>query len=372
MQRPLLTAAFAASLLGASPALADGHQFDILTSQHALMLTTVATGLEHPWGLDWLPDGRMVVTERPDRIRIVSPDGTVSDPLAGVPDIVSEFRDGLLDISVSPNFAADNTLFFAYSLKEGDLRRQEIASAQLGEGSLENVTVIFSSGVDVTHDQGFGSRIRFDGDGNMLISVGDHNEPAMAQDTTNTLGSIIRVTSSGAAVDGNPGGSLDPAILAYGLKNPQGLTIDPATGTLWATDHGGTGGGELNRIEAGGNYGWPTRTFGIGEGPRAAEDGDFIDPVFTWGVAPTVALSGLEVYSGDEFPNWQGDLFTGSLVQAALIRVMLGDDGAIVGTEYILDGDIGRVREVRQGPDGRLYVLNDEPDGGIFRIDPVD
>lgn len=371
MKRMMPICAMAVLMLGGPAARADDHRLEIMTSQHGFVLTTVASGLEHPWGLDWLPDGSMVVSERPGRIRVVSPDGEVSQPLAGVPDIVSEFRDGLLDVSVSPRFAEDRTIFFAYSKKEGDLRWQEIASARLGEGRLEDVTVIFSSGVRVAQDQGFGSRIRFDADGNILASVGDHNEPPTAQDMSNTLGSIIRVTPAGDPVSGNPGGALEPSIYAYGLKNSQGIAIDSATGTIWATDHGGIGGGELNRIEAGGNYGWPVRTFGIGEGPRAQEPGDFVDPVFTWGVAPTVALSGLAIYTGEEFANWTGDLFAGSLMQLALIRVMLNDAGAIVGTEYIIDGDIGRVREVRQGPDGRLYVLNDEPDGGIFRIDPL-
>lgn len=191
-----------------------------------------------------------------------------------------------------------------------------------------------------------------------------------AQYPSNTIGSIIRVTTDGDPLISSPNSAMNDAVLAYGFKNPQGLAIDPKTGAIWATDHGGVGGGELNLIEMGGNYGWPVRSFGVDNGPRAAAVGDFVEPVFTWDVSPTVAFSGLEIYTGDDFEFWQGDLFADSLLQSSLIRIMLDDGGNVVGTDYVLDGEVGRVREVRQGPDGLLYVLNDEPDGGIFRISP--
>ncbi|MEM9781808.1 MAG: PQQ-dependent sugar dehydrogenase [Pseudomonadota bacterium] len=363
---PLAVALGAAAI----PAMAEDTSFEIVSSQHTFMVETVAEGLENPWGLDFLPDGRMIVTERPGRIRLVDADGTLSDPLANVPEIVSEFRDGLLDIAVSPSFSEDSTVFFAYSLKEGDMRWLQVASAQLDGTALTDLTVIHEAEVKSTHDQGFGSRIRFDDAGNMLISVGDHNEPPTSQDPSNTLGSIIRIATDGTPAADNPGGDLNPAILAYGFKNPQGLAIHPETGDVWATDHGGVGGGEINAVAAGENYGWPERTYGSGDAPRAATIGDFVEPVFTWGAAPTVALSGLEIYTGADFPLWQGDLFTGSLTQAALIRVMLDFDNRVVGTEYVIDGDLGRIREVRQGPDGMLYILNDEVEGGIYRLAP--
>ena len=370
MRHSFHKAFFIFASLSALPAFADGHASEIVTSQHAYTLETVATGLEHPWGIDFLPNGQMIVTERPGRIRLVMEDGSLSDPLANVPEIVSEFRDGLLDISVSPQFADDSKIYFSYSEKEGDMRWLKVASATLNGKALDDVTVIYEAEVKVEKDQGFGSRIRFDGNGDLVISVGDHAAAANAQDKSNTLGSIIRITTSGEAVPSNPKGDLNEKIFAYGFKNPQGLTIDPNTGAIWTADHGGVGGGELNLVEAGGNYGWPVRTFGGGDNPRAVETGDFIDPVFTWGVAPTVALSGLEIYTGDDFAAWKGDLFTGSLVQEALIRIMLDDNNAIIGTEYIIDSEIGRVREVRQGPDGMLYVLNDDPEGSIYRIAP--
>lgn len=359
-------------------ALADGHQTEIVTAEHSFILTRVATGLEHPWGLDWLPDGRMVVTERPGRIRLVSPEGVLSEPLAGVPEVVSDFRDGLLDVSVSPDFASDRTLYIAYSNNDGEQRWLEVTAARLAEPpvGLEDLRVVFRSDVKVENIEGFGARIRFDAEGRMFVSVGDHAVPAEAQNRATTLGTLIRIDRSGNPVadnpgGDNPGGGLHPAVYAYGFKNPQGLAIDPVTGAVWAADHGPRGGGEINRVEAGANYGWPARTFGDRDGrPGAAAAHDFAEPVFTWGVAPTVALSGLEVYRGTDFPNWQGDLFAGSLTQEALIRVMLDDDGRVVGTEYVLDGDIGRVREVRQGPDRRLYVLNDDFEGAIYRLDP--
>lgn len=368
MLKALCTTALMSALLFTAPAVAGGHGEKVVTSQHDYELVKVASGLEHPWGLDWLPDGTMIVTERPGRIRIVDENGKISEPISGVPALVSEFRDGLLDVSVSPNFASDSTIFFAYSQKEGAERWLEVASASLKDNALSDLKVIYKAGVKVEKDQGFGSRIRFDANGNLVISVGDHAAAKNAQDTSNTLGSIIRITPTGEAVADNPGGNLHASIFAYGFKNPQGLTIS-SDGTIWAVDHGGAGGGELNRVAKGGNYGWPTRTFSGGDAPRAEKAFESIDPAFTWGVAPTVALSGLEHYSGTDFPNWTGDLFAGSLTQEALIRIMLDDNGSIVGTEYVIDGQIGRIREVRQGPDGMLYVLNDDPEGGIYRLE---
>jgi len=371
MRTILKSALLASVLLAPTASFAADEADQIVTSQHSFTLTKVASGLEHPWGLDWLPDGRIVVTERPGRLRLVSADGSISAPISGLPEIVSEFRDGLLDVSVSPDFADDSLIFFSYSKKDGDDRWLEIASARLNGTQLSDVTVIHAAEIRVQKDQGFGSRIRFDGAGDLVISVGDHAAAANAQDPSNTLGSIIRISKTGAPVASNPGKHLAPAVYAYGFKNPQGLTIHPITGTVWVVDHGGKGGGELNSVTPGGNYGWPTRTFSGGDAPRAATDGDFVDPVFTWGAAPTVALSGLEVYSGTEFDHWSGDLFTGSLTQEALIRIMINDFGAVVGIERVIDEEIGRIREVRQGPDGRLYVLNDDPEGGIYRIDPT-
>lgn len=355
---------------GWSAADANGERTEIVTSQHSFLLTQVATGLEFPWGLDWLPNGQIIVTERPGRIRLVE-NGELSEPILGLPEIVSDFRDGLLDVAVSPDFNTDQTIYFAYSRFEDGLRWLEVVAARLVERSLENLTVVFAAEVKVASDQGFGSRIRFDAQGNLLITVGDHAAAENAQDPTNSLGSIVRITPNGMPAPTNPGDEFAPAVYAFGFKNPQGLAVHPETGAIWATDHGGLGGGELNKILWGGNYGWPTRSFSVGDRPGAEEPGPFIEPAFTWGGAPTVALSGLEIYTNDEFPNWTGDLFAGSLVQQALIRIMRNSAGAIVGTEYVLDGTIGRIRDVRQSPDGRLYVLNDDPDGGIYRIDPV-
>ena len=362
-----------AILLGALPsaAQADGHEFEVVTSQHSFTLSRVASGLENPWGLDWLPDGRIVVTERPGRLRIVDTAGRVSEPVAGVPATSSVFRDGLLDVAVSPDFGSDRTIYLAYSKLEGEARWLEIAAARLEPDGLKDVRTILSSGVKVERDEGFGARLRFDDRGTLLVTVGDHAVPSQAQDPKNLAGALVRINADGSPVEDNPGGALHPAVLAYGLKNPQGLAIDPETGEIWLADHGPRGGGEINRVAAGKNYGWPARTFGDLDGkPGAVESGDFVDPVFTWGVAPTVALSGLEIYSGPDFSAWSGDLFVGSLLQQALIRVMLDAEGAVIGTEYVIDQEIGRIREVRQGPDGRLYVLNDEPEGGIYRLDP--
>lgn len=303
-------------------------------------------------------------------MRIVSPDGSVSEPLTGLPEITSETRDGLLDVAVSRTFAKDKAIFFAYTKKDGKSRWLEVASAHLDGNALKDVKVIFSSGVKVEKDQGFGARIRFDGTGNLVVSVGDHAAKDNAQNPSNTLGSIVRIKTDGTPASKNPGGMLHPAIFAYGFKNPQGMTID-AKGNIWVVDHGGSGGDEINRVEKGKNYGWPSRAFGGGNAPGADKAANFADPIFTWGASPVMAPSGLEIYTGKDFPHWKGDLFAGSLTQGLLVRVMLNDTGSVIGTENIIDNKLGRIREVRQGPDGHLYVLNDDNKGGIYRIDPV-
>ncbi|MEM1300196.1 MAG: PQQ-dependent sugar dehydrogenase [Pseudomonadota bacterium] len=366
MKRTLPTIA----LMGitALPAMALAEAEPIVTASHSYVLEEVATGLENPWGLDWLPNGDIIVTERPGRVRIVS-GGELSEPLTGLPEITSDFRDGLLDVSVSPSFAEDKTVYLAYTLLEDGKRWLEISSAQLDGNALTRMKTIFTPGIKVEKDQGFGARIRFDAEGAMLVSVGDHATPPEAQNPSNALGTIIRLMPDGTPHDGNPGGNMHVAVLAFGFKNPQGMTI-AGDGTVWAVDHGGIGGGEVNRVAAGGNHGWLVRTFGPRGDKPGANNGVFVEPVFTWGASPTVALSGLEVYSGNDFADWQGDLFAGSLTQEALIRIMVDGD-RVVGTEYVLHEEIGRIREVRQGLDGMLYVLNDDPEGGIYRLAPV-
>lgn len=296
MIRPI---SFLALALGLSTA---AYADEYITSEHSFVLETITEVLEHPWGLDFLPEGRILVTERPGRLRIVEPDGTLGAPLSGMPMITSDFRDGLLDVTVSPTFAEDNLIYFAYSELEMGLRWLKVVAAHLRGDHIHVDKVIFEADVRVEKDQGFGSRIRFDADGNLMITVGDHAVRAHAQDATNTLGSIIRIRPDGSPAEGNPGGDFHPAIYAYGFKNPQGLAIG-SDGTVWSIDHGGVGGGELNDVAMGANYGWPARTFGGADAPGAEAATTFAEPTFTWGSAPTVALSGLEIYEGDAFPN---------------------------------------------------------------------
>lgn len=366
-----------ASLLVPGSANAEASEQSTITAHHAFKLTRIAGPLVHPWGLDWLPDGRILVSERPGRLRIISSAGTMSEPLAGLPAISSEFRDGLLDVSVDPDFAGNRKIYFAHTAFENGLRWQKVSSATLSDAGLTDVKTIFQSDVKVEKDQGFGARIRFFDDGALLVTVGDHATPAQAQDLSNTLGSVVRLTRDGSAVTDNPfvgDATRKDEVFAFGFKNPQGLAIHPATGAIWATDHGPRGGGEINRLRPSANYGWPVRTFGErndAPGAPQRESRDFVDPAFTWGVSPTISPSGLSFYTGTEFPAWKDDLFVGSLSAEALIRIALDADGHIVGVERIIDGEIGRIRDVRQGPDGRLYVLNDDEEGAIYRLDPV-
>lgn len=367
----------AASLLVPSLTSVNASELPTITAHHAFKLTRIAGPLEHPWGLDWLRDGRILVSERPGRLRIVARDGSISAPIAGLPEISSEFRDGLLDVSVDPEFADNRKIYFAHTGFENGLRWQKVSSATISDAGLTDVATIFQSGVKVDKDQGFGARIRFSGDGALVVTVGDHATPAQAQDPSNTLGSVVKLKRDGSAATNNPfvgDVAKKDEILAFGFKNPQGLAIHPSTGAIWVADHGPRGGGEINRLHPSGNYGWPVRTFGErGEAPGAPqlEAKELVDPVFTWGVSPTISPSGLSFYTGTEFPAWKDDLFVGSLSAEALIRIALDGDGHVVGTERVIDGEIGRIRDVRQGPDGKLYVLNDDEEGAIYRLDPV-
>lgn len=366
-----------ASLFVPSLASAEASDQSVITAHHAFKLTRIAGPLDHPWGLDWLPDGRMLVTERPGRLRIISIDGAISEPVAGLPAISSEFRDGLLDVAVDPDFESNRKIYFAHTGSESGKRWQKVSSATLTETGLSDVVTIFQSDVKVEKDQGFGARIRFAVDGSLLVTVGDHATAAQAQDPATVLGSVVRLKRDGSAATNNPfvgEAAKSDQIFAFGFKNPQGLAIHPQTGAIWVTDHGPRGGGEINQLHASANYGWPVRTFGErGDAPGApqVDAGEFVDPTFTWGVSPTIAPSGLSFYTGVEFPAWKDDLFVGSLSAEALIRLSLDAGGHVVGTERVIDGEIGRIRDVRQGPDGRLYVLNDDEEAAVYRLDPV-
>jgi glucose/arabinose dehydrogenase len=337
--------------------------------------TAVASGLEHPWGLAFLPDGRMLVTERPGRLRIVGKDGQPSKPLAGVPTPYVAGQGGLLDVAVSPTFAKDRLVYLSYAEPGEGGAGTAVARGRLTDAALEDVQVIWRQVPKVGGPNHWGSRLVFARDGTLFVTTGDrYGQRDRAQDLSTTIGKIVRINPDGSVPQDNPfvkRSGARPEIWSYGHRNIQAAALQPRTDQLWTVEHGARGGDELNRPQAGKNYGWPVITYGvdysglsIGEG--TARPG-MEQPVYFWD--PVIAPSGAAFYTGDAFPGWRDSLFVGSLKPGALVR--LGIDGDRVTTEERYLGDIGRVRDVVQGPDGFLYLLIDAPKGRVVRIEPA-
>ncbi|SIQ07552.1 Glucose/arabinose dehydrogenase, beta-propeller fold [Aromatoleum tolulyticum] len=340
-------------------------------------VTEVARGLETPWSLAFLPDGNMLVTERPGRLRVVTPDGKLSAPVQNVPRVHAAGQGGLLDVVVGPDFARDRLIWLSFAQPTQKGARTAVARARLDESSrsLHNVEVVFAQRDDPDGRNHWGSRLVFDRDGNLFVTLGDrHAYRDSAQDTGSHLGKIVRIRPDGGIPPGNPfvgkTGAL-PEIWSYGHRNVQGAALHPVTGKLWAHEHGPQGGDEVNVVRAGANYGWPVITYGkeyvsgfsIGEGTQRA---DVIPPVRYW--VPSIAPSGMTFYTGDVFPKWKGNLFVGALRGQLLVRIEL-DGEKFIREERLLTELGSRIRDVRQGPDGKLYLL-DESEGRILRLDP--
>jgi glucose/arabinose dehydrogenase len=360
------------ALAAASPLAAQEYP----ARRGPIRVVTVARGLEHPWGVAFLPDGRMLVTERPGRLRVVSADGTVSPPLSGVPEVRAGGQGGLLDVVLAPDFATSRVLYLSYS-EPGALGAAgtTVARARLGERGLVDVRPVFQQQPKVRSGVHFGSRLVFAPDGNLFITTGERGRRDDSQDLGRHLGKVIRVRPDGSVPPDNPfvkQPGARPEIWSYGHRNLQGAAIHPETGRLWTVEHGAMGGDEVNIPVRGGNYGWPVITYGrdysgatIGEGTARA---GMEQPVHYWD--PSIAPSGMAFYTGDRFPEWRGSLFVGSLKFGFLARLTLEGD-RVVGEERLLQGLGDRVRDVRQGPDGFLYLLTDESDGRILRLEPA-
>lgn len=352
---------------------------------------TVVDGLEHPWGVVWLPDGDLLVTERPGRLRRVqmAADGRGRlhpEPVAGLQPVFAAGQGGLLDISLDPEFAANKTVYFSYSDGSRVSNRTRVARAVYEPGRLRDWEVIFETGVTKFGAQHFGSRLCWLPDGTLLVSVGDGGNPPVrldgrfirehAQDLSNQLGSVVRINGDGTIPADNPFKNTpkaSPDIFSYGHRNIQALTYDAMRRKIWATEHGALGGDELNQPQAGKNYGWPAVTFsreyfdGSKISPHVGQPG-MEDPLVVWLTA--IAPSGLTLYTGDKFPDWKGDLFAGALIKQSVRHILLNDAGEVTGQRELRFG--ARVRDVRQGPDGFLYVLTDEESGALIRIKPID
>ncbi len=342
---------------------------------HAVSVDTVAEGLEHPWGLAFLPDGSMLVSERPGRLRVVK-DGQLSKPLTNVPKVAAGGQGGLLDVALHPQFEENRLVYLSFSERRGlSGNGTSLARARLSDDgtALENVEVIFQQQPAIRSTAHFGGRITFAPDGNLFLTLGErYSQRDSAQDLATHLGKVVRLTDAGKPAPGNPfigkEGAL-PEIWSYGHRNPQGSAIEPSTGAYWTVEHGAQGGDEINRPEAGKNYGWPVITYGkdysgakIGEG--TTKDG-MEQPLHYWD--PSIAPSGLAFYQGKEFADWNGDLLVGALAGAKLVRLDV-ENGKIVGEEAMLE-DLGeRIRDVRVSKDGQIYLLTDNPQGRILRL----
>jgi glucose/arabinose dehydrogenase len=343
------------------------------TVHGSVEISTVAQGFEHPWGLAFLPDGRMLVTERPGRLRIVSADGRVSAPVAGVPAVYGKGQGGLLDVALDPDFATDPWVYLSFSEPGEGGGGTAVARGRLADGKLTDVAVIFRQQPKLEAGQHFGSRLVFDREDRLYVTSGDRGNWDNPQRLDKGQGKIFRINRDGSIPADNPFVGRDgaiPAIWSYGHRNAQGAALHPVTGALWQTEHGARGGDELNIPQAGGNYGWPVITLGInyngqpiGSGEKQAEGME--QPIHSW--TPSIAPSGLAFYTADRFPEWKGSLFVGALAFQRVVRLSLDGD-KVVGEEPLLVDFGERIRDVRQGPDGYLYLLTDDAKGKLLRV----
>jgi glucose/arabinose dehydrogenase len=341
------------------------------TKQGQIKVASVAKGLDQPWGLAFLPDGRMLVTEKPGTLRIVGKDGAVSDPIRGVPKVIANGQGGLLDVALDPAFSENGLVYLSYSEPGEGGAGTAVARGKLGGGSLDNVEVIFRQKPKVDGGNHFGSRLAFSPDGKLFVTLGDRFKFDPAQDLASHIGKIVRINPDGSVPGDNPFVAQDgklPEIWSYGHRNAQGAAIHPETGKLWETEFGPLGGDELNIAEAAKNYGWPVVSWGshydgtdIPDPPTRPE---FTDAIRNWN--PVISPSGIAFYTADAIPGWKGNLLLSGLSSQSITRLEL-DGEKVVGEERIAMGS--RIRDVVQGPDGAVYALTDG--GKILKLTAV-
>lgn len=364
------------------PAFAGQTRASAVRTEIAMAHTVVASGLEHPWGLALLPDGRWLVTERPGRLRIITAEGTTGEPVAGLPAVDARGQGGLLDVAVGPTFASDRLIYWSYAEPRPDTgngggNATSVARGQLSNDGarVENVQVIFRALPVYDGDKHFGSSLAFDGAGHLFVTLGERSDRPMrpqAQDLGSHMGKVIRINADGSVPRDNPfvgrGGAL-PEIWSLGHRNVQGAAVAP-DGALWTMEHGTRGGDELNRPEAGKDYGWPVIAYGveysggpINEGITAREGME--QPVYYWD--PVIAPGGMTFYDGAMFPGWRGDLLVAGLKEKHIARLVL-ESGRVVGEERLMTDLVERVRDVAVGPDGAVWAITDEQNGKLVRL----
>ncbi|MCA1490882.1 PQQ-dependent sugar dehydrogenase [Ensifer sp. NBAIM29] len=351
---------------------AETRQF--ATQKGTIVVETLTTGLEHPWAVEALPDGALIVTERPGRLRILR-DGKLSAPISDVPEVAAHGQGGLLDVALDPQFATNRTLYLTFAARGEGGYGTVVARAVLSEDEerLTNVEEIFRMNRFTRAGQHFGSRIAFDRDGSLFFGIGDRGDDERAQDPRDHAGSILHINTDGSIPASNPyrgdtGGRAE--IWSIGHRNPQGIAFDPVEGTLLTVEHGARGGDEVNNPLPGRNYGWPVITYGrdysgaeIGEG--SAKEG-LEQPLYYWD--PSIAPGAIAVYRGKMFPEWDGDLLVAALKYQLLARMDRDESGAIIAEERLFDGEFGRLRDVVVAPDGALLMVTDEDNGAVLRV----
>jgi aldose sugar dehydrogenase len=348
------------------------------SSAGPLEVQTVADGLANPWALAFLPDGRLLVTERPGRMRIVTTEGLLSPPLKGVPEVWASGQGGLLDVIIDNSFVQNNTIYFCFAERAGNGGRTAVARAALDTkvGQLDDIEIIFRQDGPLSSGNHYGCRIVQASDGNLFVTLGEHFiYRKEAQNLGNHLGKLIRIAPDGSVPKDNPFVGREgarPEIWSYGHRNAQGLALNPGSGDLWEIEHGPRGGDEVNIIGKGKNYGWPVIGYGVDyNGAKihesTAKDG-MEQPIKYW--VPSIAPSGMAFYTGRLFPNWDGSLFTGALAGKMLVRLSLSGN-AVTSEERLLKDLNERIRDVRQGPDGALWLLTDNSAGRILRVMPA-
>ena len=387
MRRHLLEIA-AAGLLATFASSAFAQSDVYYSAQHDYRVVEVTGGLIQPWSMAWLPGGDMLVTEKPGRLRVVRNGELLPEAVPGVPEVFYRGQGGLFEVVPHPDFAENRWVYLTFSKPVGDTSTTAIVRGRFENDELTNVVEIFAAqSVGFGH---YGGKLVFDDEGYMFLVVGDRMAQPVgdltihaAQDTSNHNGTVMRLRDDGSAPDDNPFAGRDdvlPEIWSFGHRSPQGLAIHPATGDLWETEHGPQGGDELNRIEPGMNYGWPVIGYGVNYGAIGSpihvgigQDG-MRAPDHIW--VPSIAASGLMIYSGDQFPGWYGSIFAGGLAGEQLARLHMSEDYREVIVEETLAYDMGRIRDVRQGPDGYIYLAisdrNGEEETPIVRLEPVD
>jgi len=372
-----IATALAATFLIATSTRGDSASFT--SSAGKLEVETIATGLAYPWGLAFLPDGRMIVTEKPGRIRLVTREGQLSPPLAGTPEVWYSGQGGMLDVAVDKSFVQNGTIYFCYAERASGGGRTTVARGKLNDSSpprLTDVRVIFRQDGRLSSGNHYGCRIAQAPDNSLFVSLGDHYSARdQAQTLDNHIGKVVRISPEGVAPKDNPftdRGDAKPEVWSYGHRNSQSLAFNPATGDLWEIEHGPRGGDEINIIGKGKNYGWPVIGYGIdysGAKLHASTSKDGMEqPVKYW--VPSIAPSGMAFYTGNLFPKWKGSLLVGALAGQMLVRLPL--NGNTVGAEErILQNLNERIRDVRQGPDGAIWLLTDNSAGRILRVTPA-